>query len=235
MDQATQIGLDEDPVEIALGEKLEQRLDALGWRRARVQEQHVLPMQAAGAAADVIANLADQTFLAYGNPRLLCKLFQSLKEELRGRVFAVALGFALLHRLEISSDADRDCKGNGRDSRRGSRENASAFRTTAALAMTPVRLVMRPLVLLVLLVLLVFLVFLVLAAAPIAVLVRAARGMPALGLFVLGVGMAFAFRLLTQARDRFFERLEAVRDALELAANRRVRAQLVERRPGGFS
>jgi hypothetical protein len=229
MDQATQIGLDEDPVEIALGEKLEQRLDALGWRRARVQEQHVLPMQAAGAAADVIANLADQTFLAYGNPRLLCKLFQSLKEELRGRVFAVALGFALLHRLEISSDADRDCKGNGRDSRRGSRENASAFRTTAALAMTPVRLVMRPLVLLVLLV------FLVLAAAPIAVLVRAARGMPALGLFVLGVGMAFAFRLLTQARDRFFERLEAVRDALELAANRRVRAQLVERRPGGFS
>jgi len=231
VNHATQIGLDEDPFEIARGEEVEQRLDALRRRRPGVEKQHVLPMEPARAAANVVADFSNESFLANGDPRLLGKLFQPLEEQLRGGIFSVALGFALLHRLEISSDADRDCKGSSRDSRRVQCEKASAFRAAATVTVTPVRIAVRLAVRLMLppLAFFVFFVFFMLAVTAVALLVCTLGAMPMLVLFVLtAVGALLGIGLLAQARDRLFQRFEAVSDALELSANRGVRAKFVE-------
>jgi hypothetical protein len=71
VDQATQIGLDEYAFEIAPPEKFEQRLDALGRRCAGVEKQNVLSMQTASSAANVVADLPDESLLAHGDPGLL--------------------------------------------------------------------------------------------------------------------------------------------------------------------
>ena len=62
MDQAPQIGLDENAVQITPGEKIEKRLDALRRRRAGVEQEHVLAVQAARAAAHVVADLANESW-----------------------------------------------------------------------------------------------------------------------------------------------------------------------------
>lgn len=85
-----------------------------------------------------------------------------------------------------------------------------------------VRLLMPPVRFLVFLVLPVLF---VLAVSTVAVLVGATRGVAVLVRFVLApwVALRLGLRLLAQARDRLFERLETVRDPLELAPNGGVR------------